>query len=64
MLFICFNKRLRDHLRKTEKDSGIYFNTFHGLCVALAKQAEVAALGRRRRRVPTRPTSARSCRWR
>jgi DNA-binding Xre family transcriptional regulator len=41
VLFICFNKRLRDHLRKTEKDSGIKFNTFHGLCVALAKQAEV-----------------------
>jgi hypothetical protein len=41
VLFVCFNKRLRDHLRKAEKDSGIYFNTFHGLCMALAKQAGV-----------------------
>ena len=41
VLFVCFNRRLRDHLRKAEKDSGIYFNTFHGLCVALAKRAEV-----------------------
>ena len=55
---------LRDHLRKTEKDSGVYFNTFHGLCVALAKKAEIDALGRRRRRLRRRPTSTRSCRWR
>ena len=41
VLFVCFNRRLRDHLRKAEKNSGIYFNTFHGLCVALAKRAEV-----------------------
>ena len=41
VLFVCFNRRLRDHLRKAEKDSGIYFNTFHGLCFALAKRAEV-----------------------
>ncbi len=41
VLFVCFNRRLRDHLRKAEKDSGIYFNTFHGLCLALAKRAEV-----------------------
>jgi len=41
VLFVCFNRRLRDHLRKAEKDSGVYFNTFHGLCVALAKQAAI-----------------------
>lgn len=41
VIFVCFNKRLRDHLRKAEKDSGIKFNTFHGLCVALAKRAEI-----------------------
>jgi hypothetical protein len=41
VLFVCFNRRLRDHLRKAEKGSGVYFNTFHGLCYALAKRAEV-----------------------
>jgi len=41
VLFVCFNKRLRDHLRKVEKDSGVVFHTFHGLCTALAKQAGV-----------------------
>lgn len=41
VLFVCFNRRLRDHLRKREKDSGITFNTFHGLCVALAKRGEI-----------------------
>jgi AAA domain/Nuclease-related domain/UvrD-like helicase C-terminal domain len=41
VLFVCFNRRLRDHLRKAERNSGVYFQTFHGLCTALAKQAEV-----------------------
>lgn len=41
VLFICFNKALRDHLRRVEKDSGILFSTFHGICVALGKQAKV-----------------------
>ncbi len=41
VLFVCFNKALRDHLRRVEKDSGITFHTFHGTCVALARKAEV-----------------------
>ena len=41
VLFICFNRALRDHLRKVEKDSEVLFNTFHGACMALAKRAEV-----------------------
>ena len=41
VLFICFNRALRDHLRKVEKGSGITFNTFHGACMALAKKAGV-----------------------
>jgi len=41
VLFICFNRQLRDHLREREKDSGVTFHTFHGLCVALAKKAEI-----------------------
>jgi hypothetical protein len=41
VVFICFNNRLRDHLRKTEKDSGVLFHTFHGLCTHLARRAEI-----------------------
>lgn len=41
VLFICFNRALRDHLRKVEKGSGILFNNFHSACVALAKKAEI-----------------------
>lgn len=41
VLFICFNRALRDHLRKVEKGSGVLFNTFHGACMALAKKAGV-----------------------
>ena len=41
VLFICFNRALRDHLRRVEKESGITFHTFHGACVALARKAEV-----------------------
>lgn len=42
VLFVCFNRRLRDHLRRAEKDSGVQFHTFHGLCTALAKRAGVS----------------------
>ncbi len=41
VLFVCFNRALRDHLRDREQRSGITFNTFHGLCFALASEAKV-----------------------
>ncbi|UJA20942.1 AAA family ATPase [Thermoleophilia bacterium SCSIO 60948] len=39
--FVCFNKALRDHLKRTEGDSGIAFHTFHGLCTHLAHRAKL-----------------------
>lgn len=41
VLFVSFNRALRDHLRKTEKNSDIHFQNFHALCMQFAKQAEV-----------------------
>ena len=41
VLFICFNRRLRDHLRKRERNPGVTFQTFHGFCMQQAKQAGV-----------------------
>lgn len=41
VLFICFNRQLRDHLRKKEARSGLNFSTFHGLCTALSAKAGV-----------------------
>jgi len=41
VLFVCFNRRLRDHLRRAEKGSGIDFYTFHGICTRLAGIAGV-----------------------
>jgi hypothetical protein len=41
VLFVCFNRALRDHLRKREAKSEVEFQTFHGLCVQLAHQAGV-----------------------
>jgi superfamily I DNA/RNA helicase len=41
VLFVCFNRRLQQHLRQLEKDSGIAFWTFHALCVHLARRAKV-----------------------
>lgn len=41
VLFVCFNRRLQQHLRGLEKDSGIAFWTFHSLCVHLARKAKV-----------------------
>ena len=37
--FVCFNRRLREHLQATVTDEGITFHTFHGLCVAMARRA-------------------------
>jgi hypothetical protein len=41
VLFVCFNRRLREHLQATVADEGITFHTFHGLCVAMARRAGV-----------------------
>src|SRR5213078_2958594 len=41
VLFICFNRALRDHLRAREAKSGVEFQTFHGLCVQFAYRAGV-----------------------
>jgi hypothetical protein len=41
VLFVCFNRALRDHLRAREPKSGITFQNFHALCVQLASEAEV-----------------------
>jgi hypothetical protein len=41
VLFVCFNRALRDHLREREAKSSVEFQTFHGLCVQLANQAGV-----------------------
>jgi superfamily I DNA/RNA helicase len=41
VLFVCFNKGLAEHLKATEKDSGVHFSTFHGLCARLAGQAKI-----------------------
>lgn len=42
VLFVCFNKALRDELRRRgDLPEGIDFQTFHGLCWALANRADV-----------------------
>lgn len=41
VLLVCFNRALRDHLRKREANSGIHFQHFHALCVELASKAGV-----------------------
>ena len=38
---VCFNRRLRDHLREREGGSGVDFFTFHSLCVHLGHRAGV-----------------------
>ena len=42
VLFVCFNRGLRDHLAERERKSGIDFFTFHGLCTREAKTSSVA----------------------
>jgi len=39
VLFVCFNKALKDHLRQTVTAKGLTFQTFHGLCTHLAHKA-------------------------
>ena len=41
VLFVCFNRRLRDHLAEREQGSGVDFYTFHGFCFRMAKRAGV-----------------------
>jgi Nuclease-related domain/UvrD-like helicase C-terminal domain/AAA domain len=41
VLFVCFNKALLEHLKRTEASSGIEFYTVHGLCTRLAALAGV-----------------------
>ena len=41
VLFVCFNTRLRDHLRAREKRSGVEFQNFHALCRQLAGKAGI-----------------------
>jgi hypothetical protein len=41
VLFVCFNKGLRDHLRRKEEKSGVEFWNFHALCVRLANLAKI-----------------------
>jgi hypothetical protein len=41
VLFVCFNRALAEHLRRTERKTGIAFFTFHSLCTHLAHKAKV-----------------------
>ena len=41
VLFVCFNRALVEHLRRTERKTGVSFFTFHGLCTHLAHKARV-----------------------
>lgn len=41
VLFVCFNKALAAHLHTSAGHERIRFTTFHRLCVALAKKAEI-----------------------
>lgn len=41
VLFVCFNRALVEHLRRTEAKSDISFFTFHALCQHLAHRARV-----------------------
>ena len=42
--FVCFNRALRDHLRKTSRTDGVTYQTFHGLCTALGHRAKSVSL--------------------
>jgi hypothetical protein len=41
VLFVCFNRALVEHLRRTERKTKVAFFTFHGLCTHLARKAKV-----------------------
>ncbi len=65
VLFVCFNRALRDHLREREAKSGVDFHTFHGLCMQLAQRGRSRAARATRRTRPRRSSGTRSCptRW-
>ena len=42
--FVCFNRALRDHLRKTSRVNGVTYQTFHGLCTALGHRAKSVSM--------------------
>lgn len=41
VLFVCFNRALRDHLRGTSSIDGLSIHNFHGLCFHLASRSGV-----------------------
>jgi hypothetical protein len=41
VVFVCFNRNLRDDLRARLHVPGLRFQTFHGLRVEMASKAEV-----------------------
>jgi hypothetical protein len=41
VLFVCFNRALVEHLRRTERKTDVAFFTFHSLCTHLAHKAKV-----------------------
>ena len=41
VLFVCFNRALAQHLRRTERRTDVSFFTFHSLCTHLAHKAKV-----------------------
>ena len=48
VLFVCFNRALRDHLQAKREKKGVDFYTFHALCRRLARHG-----GRRADRLPS-----------
>jgi hypothetical protein len=41
VLFVCFNRALREELRRRGQGDGVKYQTFHSLCVELAHKAKV-----------------------
>ncbi len=41
VLFVCFNRALRDHLRATSRVDGLDIHNFHGLCFHLASRCGI-----------------------
>jgi hypothetical protein len=41
VLFVCFNRALREHLRDREGSSGVHFQNFHPLCIELGHKAKL-----------------------
>ena len=60
VLFVCFNRALLEHLRRSESQARISFFTFHGLCTHLAGRAGVELSSYPKGEAPPE-FSARSC---